>query len=1105
MKKPAFFQRATFALTLLISLHVSSSAQQTLTQVNGWNCYVHLPWDYNSNNNTYPTILFFPGIGEVGTNAAALIRNGPGAYITQGWNGNVKVGNDSVKFIVISLQPPTGYPTEFYINQNIQTLKSLYRINNQRLYLTGLSMGGWCCTTFVTGDAATGPYTYASQVAAIVDVQGVKPDDNLPYPNLFDNFAAVGGRYVGFEQSQDFRDKQTVVNRMNTTKPNSAIYVQTTFGGGGHCCWSQFYGGGGTQPSLFTLDGISQNIYQWFARQNTTTVNNQAPVANAGADVIVQMPNSSTSLSGTGTDQDGTIASYNWSQVSGPNTAAWTNANASVATVSGLINGTYQFRLTVKDNAGATATDNITVIVNKPPTVNAGNDQTITLPTVLITLSGLATDADGTIASYGWTKISGPTTGLITSVTSAITTVTALVQGTYTFVLTAKDNYGGSATDTIKVTVNPGNQIPTVNAGVDKTITLPTSTVTLTGTAADADGTISSYGWTKFSGPTSGTIASPSVASTSVIGLTAGTYVFVLQVKDNAGATATDTIKVTVNPANLIPTVNAGVDKAITLPTSTVTLTGTAADVDGTISSYGWTKFSGPTSGTIASPSATSTSVTGLTAGSYVFVLQVKDNAGATATDTVKVLVNPAVVVNIPPVANAGADKLTNLPTNSVSLVGSGTDANGTISTYAWSLASGPTGATIGAPNAASTTASALSMGTYYFVLTVTDNAGATGKDTVKVVVNSLPEPNAGLDQTITLPVSSYVLQGSSYDLDGTVASVQWLQMWGPNTAVFSNVATFNNTASGLIQGIYVFRLKVTDNQGAIAMDDVIITVNPAPVPVNKFVNVNIASSSVTCSNSQWNNWNTGSSLTSSAFLYSDQSASTITATLSQQAKLADNGVGYAPNATACPADVLRINSYNTSIRTLRIAGLNPALKYHFQFYASRANTGNSTVFQIGNVIDTVDTDNNSNDMARFTNIVPDRLGNVYVTLSRIGTYNYLAGFTITELTAPATRSASSVAAPISNAGNTPASKPQLKLYPNPTKGQLQLQLSQVQGNQLASLSIIDLQGRVVLKQTFTTQVGQVISQNVSALSPGVYLVQVVCNGAVIVEKLVKQ
>jgi hypothetical protein len=188
------------------------------------------------------------------------------------------------------------------------------------------------------------------------------------------------------------------------------------------------------------------------------------------------------------------------------------------------------------------------------------------------------------------------------------------------------------------------NQAPTVSAGSNKTITLPTNSVTLTGTASDADGTIASYAWTKVSGPTA-TIASPSAISTNITGLVAGSYVFNLKVTDDDGATANANVTVTVSsgtpPPNQVPVVSAGSNKTITLPTNSVTLTGTASDADGTITSYVWTKVSGGV-GVIAIPTALSTNITGLVAGTYVFNLKVTDNGGATANSNVTVTVNAA-------------------------------------------------------------------------------------------------------------------------------------------------------------------------------------------------------------------------------------------------------------------------------------------------------------------------------------------------------------------------------------------------------------------------------------------------------------------------------
>lgn len=92
------------------------------------------------------------------------------------------------------------------------------------------------------------------------------------------------------------------------------------------------------------------------------------------------------------------------------------------------------------------------------------------------------------------------------------------------------------------------NALPTVNAGADKAITLPTATVSLTGTASDSDGSIASYSWTKQSGGAA-TLTNATTATLTASALVAGTYTFRLTVTDNAGATAYDDVVVTVNDA----------------------------------------------------------------------------------------------------------------------------------------------------------------------------------------------------------------------------------------------------------------------------------------------------------------------------------------------------------------------------------------------------------------------------------------------------------------------------------------------------------------------------------------------------------------------------
>lgn len=281
------------------------------------------------------------------------------------------------------------------------------------------------------------------------------------------------------------------------------------------------------------------------------------------------------------------------------------------------------------------------------------------------------------------------------------------------------------------------NTSPVANANVDQNITLPVSSVTLSGAGTDADGSIASYLWTKISGPGTGTITNPSLASTTFTGLSAGTYLLQLTVTDNLGATATDNMQIVVNPANILPVVNAGSNVTITLPTSSASLTASASDADGTIVSYAWSKISGP-SCTITSPAAASTSITGITtAGIYTFQVLATDNSGGTATSTVLVTVN--IAANILPVSNAGNDVSITLPINTVSLAGSGTDADGTIASYLWTQVSGAS-STITSPTTASTSITGLlTAGTYVFQLRVTDNSGATAIDNIIVTVVATP------------------------------------------------------------------------------------------------------------------------------------------------------------------------------------------------------------------------------------------------------------------------------------------------------------------------------------------------------------------------------
>ena len=187
--------------------------------------------------------------------------------------------------------------------------------------------------------------------------------------------------------------------------------------------------------------------------------------------------------------------------------------------------------------------------VNQPPVANAGVDQKIVLPKDSVLLDGSASrDADGTIISYKWTKISGPTSFNILKPDSARTLVKALMMGVYQFELTVKDNGGLSSKDTVQITVNNTgtNQPPIACAGPDQVITLPTNSVILDGSCSkDPDNNISGYMWSNISGPTF-MIANVFAIQTQVTNLAQGVYQFELKVTDAGGFYSKDTMQVTV-------------------------------------------------------------------------------------------------------------------------------------------------------------------------------------------------------------------------------------------------------------------------------------------------------------------------------------------------------------------------------------------------------------------------------------------------------------------------------------------------------------------------------------------------------------------------------
>jgi hypothetical protein len=190
----------------------------------------------------------------------------------------------------------------------------------------------------------------------------------------------------------------------------------------------------------------------------------QAPVVSAGAAQTIHLPVNSVSLAGTVSDDGiapaGAITTT-WSQVSGPGSVTFASVNALSTTATFSATGTYVLQLSANDTA-LTGTGNVQIIVapaipNAAPVVNAGPNQTISLPATSASLAGTVSDDGlplGAAVTSTWSMLSGPGAVTFANANAPATTATFSTLGTYVLQLSAGDT-ALSAAATMQVVVQP--------------------------------------------------------------------------------------------------------------------------------------------------------------------------------------------------------------------------------------------------------------------------------------------------------------------------------------------------------------------------------------------------------------------------------------------------------------------------------------------------------------------------------------------------------------------------------------------------------------------------------------------------------------------------
>ncbi len=408
----------------------------------------------------------------------------------------------------------------------------------------------------------------------------------------------------------------------------------------------------GTYTFRLTIKTSSGAMFSTDKR--VVVVRNMLPVPIISADTSIYLPVDSITLNGTKShDTDGYIVSYGWQQVSGP--AVYSNVKDTskpVLSLHYLAEGTYSFALTVTDNRSGIASDTFRFVVHppvKPVAIITGNTS-ISLPTDSIILSGASSyDKVTTITSYKWQYIAGPQGFSMSSPSADLLHINHLVVGRYTVGLTVTNSQGGAMSDTFSFMVKPNGAIlqkePVAIIQGDTLVMLPADSVTLTGLSSyDLNGNIRKYLWSAVSGPSAVSIVDSSSPSIVLRNLSTGIYTISLTVTNDKGGMARDTFKFDVslnqsNPINPPVAVISG-SSTIILPINVLSLDGRYSYSAGdSIVSYLWQCVSGPGGFSVSDSALQAITIKNLIEGAYVFKLIVHNSRGASAADSIHILV----------------------------------------------------------------------------------------------------------------------------------------------------------------------------------------------------------------------------------------------------------------------------------------------------------------------------------------------------------------------------------------------------------------------------------------------------------------------------------
>ena len=548
-----------------------------------------------------------------------------------------------------------------------------------------------------------------------------------------------------------------------------------------------------------------------------TVLENDAPVVTAGADQRIAI-GANLLINGGNDDPLAAGSIRGWSPVSG----TWSRPDTGVNGLPAALRGTTYFY--------------------------AGNDVSAELRQD-VDVSALASRIDAGQQQFAWSAFARNAAEAITDTANVVVEYrnadnTAVLTG-HGVEISGAQWTKGEATDTapagtrwVRVRITATRRSGATTDVFIDAVTLRAvgaAQTTLAGSAMD-DGVPQPLetAWSVVSGAGALTFGDSASATSTAVANTAGDYTLRFTANDGSSA-VTDDMLLTVSAANQAPSVEAGPDAEVRLP-STATLTALVADDSGpSPTTVRWELLTGPEAVTLSDANSVSTTATFTKGGQYRFRVFTDDSDEITFdTVTINVLSSSG---NAAPSVEAGADILISAPNTSATLHATVTDdglPTGSTLATTWSQASGPGTATFSDAASRTPTVTFDRHGIYILRLTATDSELTTTDDvTVRYDgTNQAPSVNAGADQSVKVNAPA-TLDATVTDDNlplGATLSLTWTKVSGPGTVTFSANTSATTEATFSETGTYVLRITASDSALSVT-DDVAITVEPALLP----------------------------------------------------------------------------------------------------------------------------------------------------------------------------------------------------------------------------------------------------------------------------------